>query len=708
MRVKIDNCNNIVHGEFEVQNDKLNIKYGVNGTGKSTLSKAMVYKINSEDKLASLKPFNSDTITNPSVDIDETINKVMIYNEEYVSSYLFVENGNNLIHNSFEVFVKPDNYDEKINSINQILATIKDYVNSNELLNKIISSKNEILALIKFNGNRTRLSTTAPLYRALKEGNKLLDIPENVTEFSAFMNNSEMNLKWIKWFTDGQEYATNGICPFCTKQLNEEFQSKVQTIRQVFDKKNVETLTKTSSIIGEISYLFNEDSKCFLNQLTTNTEEVSEEDKEKFTLMYLELESICSIFENIKGIDFFNLNRVNDLADLLNQLKIETRSLSYINSNNMVELINEFNTKTDDLITNLQPLQIEINILNSNMNRTVSNNLKQINDFLETTDMKYYVRIDNERKIVLCPKDSIELINPIEHLSWGERNSFALALFTFEALFLKPELIILDDPVSSFDTNKKYAIFHFLFKRDRAKCLKGKTVLMLTHDLEPIINLYKLDKISPDLAIANYIENNRGILSEKEILCDNIDSIINVSKNCILNEEIHIINRLIHMRRYYELNDKYDTEYNLLSCLFKGVTTPTYKDTTIQMSEVEISNATEEIKLAIPEFDYNQVCGIINDEEDMKDIYLNSETDYEKIQIFRIMNDRFNLSRVDKAIDKFINESFHIENSYIFQLNPYAYNIVPNYIMDVCNSIIGSIGGDGDNTVAEELATTAA
>lgn len=71
----------------------------------------------------------------------------------------------------------------------------------------------------------------------------------------------------------------------------------------------------------------------------------------------------------------------------------------------------------------------------------------------------------------------------------GRKNCFALALFLFDCLANKPELVILDDPVSSFDTNKKYGIMHYLFKGE--KSLKDKTVLMFSHDIEPIINFYK-------------------------------------------------------------------------------------------------------------------------------------------------------------------------------------------------------------------------
>jgi ABC-type molybdate transport system ATPase subunit len=43
----------------------------------------------------------------------------------------------------------------------------------------------------------------------------------------------------------------------------------------------------------------------------------------------------------------------------------------------------------------------------------------------------------------------------------------------YDVLKAKPDLIVLDDPISSFDKNKKYAIIDMLFRKE--KSLRGKT-----------------------------------------------------------------------------------------------------------------------------------------------------------------------------------------------------------------------------------------
>ncbi len=62
-----------------------------------------------------------------------------------------------------------------------------------------------------------------------------------------------------------------------------------------------------------------------------------------------------------------------------------------------------------------------------------------------------------------------------------------------------------DDPISSFDKNKKFAILEMLFYRDSSECLKNQMLLMLTHDVEPIIDTLKsVKKLFSNHVTASY------------------------------------------------------------------------------------------------------------------------------------------------------------------------------------------------------------
>ena len=58
--------------------------------------------------------------------------------------------------------------------------------------------------------------------------------------------------------------------------------------------------------------------------------------------------------------------------------------------------------------------------------------------------------------MVLKSNEGAHISNVKSRLSYGERNAFALVLFMYSQLKENADLIILDDPISSFDKNKKY------------------------------------------------------------------------------------------------------------------------------------------------------------------------------------------------------------------------------------------------------------
>ena len=53
-----------------------------------------------------------------------------------------------------------------------------------------------------------------------------------------------------------------------------------------------------------------------------------------------------------------------------------------------------------------------------------------------------------------------------------------------------------------------------------------------------------------------------------------------------------------------------------------------------------------------------------------------------KFKLYRIL---FNENNSNSVIKKFVNETFHIENDYLFQLNPCEYDAIPQYIIDECD-----------------------
>lgn len=90
IKIAIENCNNISKGVISLEEEKLNIRYGMNGTGKSTLSTAI--SLFSQGKpMDDLKPFGSDDEIIPTISIDGDIQGVRVFNEEFVNNMVFKE-----------------------------------------------------------------------------------------------------------------------------------------------------------------------------------------------------------------------------------------------------------------------------------------------------------------------------------------------------------------------------------------------------------------------------------------------------------------------------------------------------------------------------------------------------------------------------------------------------------------------------------------
>lgn len=106
------------------------------------------------------------------------------------------------------------------------------------------------------------------------------------------------------------------------------------------------------------------------------------------------------------------------------------------------------------------------------------------------------------------------------------------------------------------------------------------------------------------------------------------------------------------------------------------------------MTTAEIEDATNRIQSDVANFEYNRVYQRIQDKTQLIDLYKSVKSGYEKIQLYRLINyGRF----ADTVFKKFIDEAYHVENDLLFQLNPTEYPLIPEYIINLCDSGICEI-----------------
>ncbi|MGP1440592.1 MAG: hypothetical protein ACTTJ3_07640, partial [Treponema sp.] len=108
----------------------------------------------------------------------------------------------------------------------------------------------------------------------------------------------------------------------------------------------------------------------------------------------------------------------------------------------------------------------------------------------------------------------------------------------------------------------------------------------------------------------------------------------------------------------------------------------------IRMTPEDIANAEKEIEKIVTGFVYKDYLNIVKNDKSMIENYKSAPNNYEKLHIYRIIfDDKESLIKSD-VIKKFVNESFHIENNYIYQLDPCKYQTVPQYIINICDKHI--------------------
>jgi hypothetical protein len=259
----------------------------------------------------------------------------------------------------------------------------------------------------------------------------------------------------------------------------------------------------------------------------------------------------------------------------------------------------------------------------------------------------------------------------------------------FECLSKNPELIILDDPISSFDKSKKFAILDRLFLQPNS--FKGKTVILLTHDIEPVIDTTKTLKRKFQQSTAHYLKTTSGALSEREIKETDILSFPQICVRAV-NSQSNLITKLIYLRRYFEIIDDAGDAYQVLSNIFHKRGTP--EDHRLQdtdgiyprLSTTCIQAGIESIKkqFQIQHFDYNEITSGLGKKNELKSLYARATSGYEKLQIYRLLDDNHKSS----VIRKYINETYHIENDYICQLSPSEFDPIPQFVIDECDKAL--------------------
>ncbi|MBE9490894.1 MAG: AAA family ATPase [Bacteroidetes bacterium] len=650
-------------------------------------------KNNATNSINGLLPFKhvEDNAVSPEVIGIEDINSIKIFDEKYINDFIFQEN--EILKGSFDIFIRDENYKKGMLEIDKLVLNLKNILSEDKEIEVLINDFNEIS---KGFGKPAKkgIHGASSMAKALKGGNKVLNVPDGLEQYKDYIQN-DSNFKWIKWQLDGKNFIDiTDNCPYCINDIK-EIKPTINKISEEYNAKNVEGLNKLVSVFQRSNQYFSEDTKLKIDEFIKNVAGYTDDQINYLLEVRAQIDNLKSKFVLAKELGFGSLKDVDKVIESLKSHIIDIGLFNHLTSDHTKLKVEIVNSALNTLIEKAGKLQGEINKQKILIEGLVKDNNKKINDFLSNAGYKYKVNlvedVAGEHKLKLIHRDVINEVSNVKmHLSFGERNALALVLFMYDVLKENPGIIVLDDPISSFDKNKKYAIIDMLFRKETS--LKGKTVLLLTHDIEPIVDMVYQHTDRFQKPFSSFLENNNGQLQEKEIVKSDIKTFMDVIDGN-LSSESHELNKLVHLRRLYEITNDKSLAYQLISNLLHKKHPPMLKtpDVDREMTEDEKGKAIEEVKSKIPAFDYEKITDLVNDDSEMISLYKNTESNYEKLHLYRIIFDDKNQNIDSDVILKFINESFHIENNHIYQLDPCSYQLVPQYVIDECNRYIEQV-----------------
>lgn len=701
MQVNLQKCNNIETGSVEIREQTLNLKYAINGSGKSTIAKAIRASINArlgleKEAVSELIPFKcrKDESCVPEITGTETINSVRVFDEKYINEFVF--QADELLKGSFDIFINSEAYEQGMKEIDTLVVTMQKALGADKEIADLIADFNEISN--SFGKEiRSGIHGASGLAKAFKGGNKVANIPAGLELYKSYIQHSE-NYKWVKWQLGGSDFLNIGSdCPYCTNDIKEKRET-IKRVSEVYEPKAIENLNKIVLAFHRLNKYFCDDTKAKIAEFIECMDGYTEDQANYLKDVRTQIERLSDKFVKAQRLGFASLKDVDKVINGLNEHRIDLSLFPHLNSENTNQKAQIVNVAIDKLLEQANQLHGMVVKQKSLIENLVKKHSNGINEFLQNAGYAYRVTLlddgvgQHRLKLIHSEIDG-EIVNAKAHLSYGERNAFALVLFMYDVLKEGPDLIVLDDPISSFDKNKKYAMVDMLFRKSSGS-LRDKTVLLLTHDLEPIVDIVIHHSRRFKKPFATFIENNNGTLTEKEIGNGNIKTFFEIS-NDNLAADGHVINKLIYLRRRLEVAQEKDLRFQVISNVLHKRQPPQMMDeeNTREMTAEELQQGSNLIADEIPGFNYYDLLNVVTDDKKLIELYKETPSNYEKLHLYRIIfDDKDDLISSD-VIKKFINEAFHIENDYIYQLNPREFQTVPYFVIKQCDRYVAELSG---------------
>jgi energy-coupling factor transporter ATP-binding protein EcfA2 len=688
LQIQIAHCNSLAQADITLTKSALNIKYGPNGIGKSTIAKALTLRAEGGEALAALTPFKyRDGVGHPSPVVTgaDEIQSVLTFDDLYVSQFVFQRD--EVLKNSFEIFINTEEYRTGIEEIEQVFAALQEtFVEQQEFDNAVHAFTHlcDVFGVTKSGA----LSKSTKGYKAMSAGGKLKNIPEPLKGYAGFLQ-SDDPASWVGWQAKGKAFLDlSDNCPFCSTESVDK--AKTEMVSKEYETASVKNMSLLRAAVDTAGHYFEPTYLAQLEGMLASITEPTPEQLQFLATLRGEVEVFLDRLKVLRGLAFHTLRDEDKVDEYLSGLKVELALLRSLNSEATRSVVSLINEKLDVVAEQISTVKRRIGEQRGRVLRLIEKNQRQINSFLASAGYRYNVRIepaeDTYRMLIEHQDLPGHLDSAANHLSYGERNAFALVLFMHQVRHEKPDLVVLDDPVSSFDQTKKFAILHELFRGKNS--IREQTTLMLTHDLEPAIDIVRISTsrlFTAAKPVAHFLTSRNGQIAEKPISKADIKTFGEICDANIESATDDAI-KVIYLRRKFEILGISDATYDVLSSVLhlrEVPDRPIGADNREPLDKVEVEAAVIKIQEHLPGFDYDRIVGELRHLETLKSKFAKTSVGYEKVQIFRMMLE-IDEPESDDTFRKFVNETFHIENEYVMQLDPREFDAVPEFVVNEC------------------------
>ena len=402
-------------------------------------------------------------------------------------------------------------------------------------------------------------------------------------------NNELVNIE-----TTRKVVNSSKICPICFQTITTEHKNHlIGIINDIYNKEASEHIEELDNIkIDEISRINFTDFAAVIdgikqNEINIMIDEINEairyynlqigqKKQNVFIPVIIENKNVNEkiIFlrqlleEQNTKIEEYN-NNVQNIEDIKESLLLINNQIAQLTIKDQYNNYRKLRENKDNDEQFVKKLQEDISTFKEDI-ITLNNEKKNLNIGLDEINDDLMMIFNSRKKLQLELNNDLYYVKSggkrvkFNDLSVGEKNIIGLCYFfsllrnghSKDDVFNDDLLIILDDPISSFDYNNRYGIFAFLKRMIKAVFKKNEEskIVILTHELETMM---LLDKIRADIDYSKKIykiENKLLVHYDiKDTLYVNmLNDVIDItSKNDIPAENINKTRRILEAFSFF-------------------------------------------------------------------------------------------------------------------------------------------------------------